>query len=376
MSDLSASRRKKARRNVLVVATLLATLTLAFAAGPSRVFLPLLTGVEQQATPRPTTSATPRPVISAGATPGSTTQPLPNATATPLATRQPTPLPTAGSSQPTLGGCSMFPADNPWNRDISAAPLHPRSAAFVASINAGGSGFLHPDWSSNPDTGIPFVVVPAAQAPVPVTFRYADESDPGPYPVPADAPIEAGSDRHVLVLRQSECKLYELFAAGYVGPGWTAGSGAIFDLRSNALRPDGWTSADAAGLPILPGLVRYDEVQAGAIRHALRFTARQTQRGYIHPATHQAGHGDDPDLPPMGLRLRLRADYDLTGYSGAARVVLEALKRYGMIVADNGGSWFITGSGDPRWDDENLEQLKRVPGSAFEAVYTGEVITP
>jgi hypothetical protein len=256
-------------------------------------------------------------------------------------------------------------------------PTHPNSANYIASIEESGRRFLHPDFGANPDYGIPFVIVPEDQPLVPITFTdYGDESDPGPYPVPPDAPVEGGSDRHVLVLQSGACKLYELFNANYVGPQWEASSGAVWDLNSNARRPEGWTSADAAGLPILPGLARYDEVESGAIHHALRFTVWRSQRGYIYPATHYAGATDDPNFPPMGLRLRLRADYDISGYRGHTRVILEALKRYGMIVADNGSSWFISGATDSRWNDDDLNQIKRVPSSAFEAVYTGEVITP
>jgi hypothetical protein len=280
----------------------------------------------------------------------------------------------AGS--PTLAGCPMFPPDNPWNRDISRDPVDPQSAAYIASISQDRTN-LHPDFGANPAYGIPFVVVPGSQPKVPITFTdYGDESDPGPYPVPPDAPVEAGSDRHVLVLNSGECRLYELFNASYVGPGWEASSGAIFDLRSNALRPDGWTSADAAGLPILPGLARYDEVAAGEIRHALRFTVRRSQRAYIHPATHFASTSSDPALPPMGLRLRLKASYDLSRFHGQSLVILRALQRYGMIVADNGASWFISGATDPRWDDDDLNQLKTVPGNAFEVVQTGPIIKP
>jgi hypothetical protein len=204
-------------------------------------------------------------------------------------------------------------------------------------------------------------------------FDYDDESDPGPYPFPPDAPIEAGSDAHVLVLDRDACRLYETFDSRFVGPGWRCGSGAVFDLRSNALRPDGWTSADAAGLPILPGLVRRDEVLSGEIRHALRFTTRRTQRAYVHPATHFASSDTDPALPPMGLRVRLEAAYDLTGFRGNARVILTALKRYGMFVADNGSDWFITGETNTAWDDDDLNQLKTVPGSAFEVVKLGSI---
>ena len=290
-------------------------------------------------------------------------------------------VPSAGVS-PTIGGCAVFPADNPWNRDISCDPVDPNSDRYIASINQGAE-FLHADFGSNPGWGIPYTVVPESQPFVAIVFdEYPEESDPGPYPVPADAPIEGGSDatgdRHVLVLQSGACKLYELYHAhkDAEGPGWHAGSGAIFDLSSNQLRPEGWTSADAAGLPILPGLVRYDEVAAGQITHAVRFTVWRTQHAYVHPATHAAGATTDPAYPPMGLRVRLKASYDLTPFSGSARVILSALKKYGMIVADNGTSWYITGAPDPRWNDSNLDQLKTVPGNAFEVVKVGTIIYP
>jgi hypothetical protein len=288
-------------------------------------------------------------------------------------------LPTVanGSASPQLGGCPVFPADNAWNQDVSGLPVDPGSAAYIASINASGKLFLHADFGENQSYGIPFVVVPASQPMVPINFvEYPAESDPGPYPIPANAPVEGGGggDSHVLVLRQGECKLYELYHGAYTGPGWDAGSGAVWDLRSNALRPAGWTSADAAGLPILPGLARYDEVAAGAIRHALRFTVWKSQRGYILPATHAAGSTSDPSYPPMGLRLRLKASYNISGFTGQSRVILEALRRYGMIVADNGSSWFISGATDPHWVDNDLNQIKGVPGSAFEVVQTGTVV--
>ncbi len=276
---------------------------------------------------------------------------------------------TTGS--PSIAGCPLFPPDNPWRRVISHAPLHPRSAAWVANI--GGSRFLHPDFGSNPSYGIPYSVVPASQPKVPISFTaYGDESDPGPYPIPSGARIEAGGDAHVLVA-SGDCHIYELFGAARSGSGWTAQSGAVFDLRSNALRPAGWTSADAAGLPILPGLVRRDEVLAGRIDHALRFTISTSQRGYISPATHQAGSTRDPDVAPMGARFRLKASFDLSRYHGAARVILQCLKTYGMFVADNGSNWFLSGATDSGWDDADLHQLKSVPGSAFEAVDTGPV---
>ncbi|HEY7410483.1 MAG TPA: hypothetical protein VII13_07085 [Vicinamibacteria bacterium] len=279
--------------------------------------------------------------------------------------------PEAPAEGPRVAGCPVFPADNSWNRDVSGDPVDPGSDAYVASIGAGR--FLHPDFGSDPTYGIPWITVPGSQPRVPVSFYYADESDPGPYPIPPDAPVEAGGDRHVIVVDRDACRLYETFDSLYVGPGWSCGSGAVFDLRSNRLRPDGWTSADAAGLPILPGLVRLEEVQAGEIRHALRFTTRRTQRAYVHPATHFASSSRDAALPPMGLRVRLKASYDLGRFRGASLVILTALRRYGMFVADNGSDWFITGETNTRWDDADLAQLKTVPGSAFEVVRLGEI---
>jgi hypothetical protein len=272
--------------------------------------------------------------------------------------------------------CPIFPQSNPLNQDISHAPVDPRSAAYIASI--GLTGHLHPDFGTNPSYGIPYTVVGAHQPKVPISFtEYGEESNPGPYPIPANAPVEGageGGDRHVLVLQKGSCKLYELYAAHRSGAGWEAGSGAVFNLRSNALRPNGWTSADAAGLPILPLLVRYEDVRSGAIDHALRVTVSRTQKGFIHPATHYASSSSDPNLPPMGLRLRLKGSFNMAGYHGETLVLLRALKRYGLIVADNGSSWYITGAPDSRWNDEDLEQIKRVPGSAFEAVQTGPVL--
>jgi hypothetical protein len=276
---------------------------------------------------------------------------------------------------PVIGGCPVFPADNPWNTDITNFPVSSRSAAYLQRIAQVGGSLLHPDFGSNPSYGIPYVVVPANQPLVPITYNaYGPQSDPGPFPIPLNAPVEGGSDRHVLTVQQGSCQLYELFAASRSGAGWVAGSGAKFDLNSNALRPAGWTSADAAGLPILPGLVRYDEVAAGRIAHALRVTFAQTQAGYISPARHLASSSTDVNLPPMGLRLRLRAGYDISGFTGESRVVLEALRHYGMLVADNGSNWYITGATDPRWNDDDLDQLKSVPASAFEVVETGPVV--
>jgi len=286
-------------------------------------------------------------------------------------------VPDPDAGPPRIEGCQIFPADNPWNRDISGDPVDGNSGAYITHMN-GNTRFLHPDFGSNPAYGIPYVVVSGSQPKVPVSFYYADESDPGPYPIPPGAPVEGGSsstgDRHVLVLDKDHGLLYETYDSHYVGPGWQCGSGAVFDLGSNRLRPDYWTSADAAGLPILPGLVRYDEVEAGEIRHAIRFTVQSTQRAFIHPATHYASSNMDPAAPPMGLRVRLKADYDIARFTGASRVILTAMKKYGMILADNGSDWFFTGATDPRWNDADLNQLKTVPGNAFEAVFSGPII--
>jgi hypothetical protein len=284
-------------------------------------------------------------------------------------------------SGPSLGGRRPFPPDNPWNTDISRAPVDPNSDALIASI--GLDTGLHPDfgtlWEGRP-IGIPYTVVPGDQPRVPVTFGYADESDSGPYPIPPDAPVEggagAGGDRHVLVIDRDNWMLYELFDAERLDGGrrWKAMSGAIFDLSTNTLRPAGWTSADGAGLPIFPGLVRYDEViEQGAINHALRFTARRTRRAYVAPARHYASRYTDPNLPPMGMRVRLKAAYGTSGFPPSLRVVLSALKAYGMYLADNGSNWFITGAPDPRWNDEELSLIRRVKGRDFEVVQMGEV---
>jgi hypothetical protein len=277
-------------------------------------------------------------------------------------------------------GCPILPADNPINQEVAGLPESPQSQQYIESI--GLSAHLHPDFGNNPSYGIPFEVVGPEQAKVPIKFgAYKKESDPGPYPIPPDAVIEGGGkngkgkgDKHVLVMQEGSCMLYELYKATRKGEGWKAASGATFNLRSDALRPEGWTSADAAGLPIFPLLARYPEVQAGAIDHALRVTVPESQKGYIHPATHYASSSTDPALPPMGLRLRLKAGYSLEGFTGQSLIVLEALKRYGLIVADNGSPWYVTGAPSAGWNEENLQQIKQVPGSAFEAVETGPII--
>jgi hypothetical protein len=272
----------------------------------------------------------------------------------------------------------VFPADNAWNRDVSTLRVDANSANYLAGIaGLGGNQKLHADFGGAGEYGIPYITVPGTQAKVPVDFTdYGDESDPGPYPIPLAAPIEGdgGGDAHVLAVDRDHCRLYELYTANAGASRWSAASGAVFDLTSNALRPEGWTSADAAGLPIFPGLVRYDEVASGHIDHALRFTVSKSQRAYLHPATHWASSSTNANLMPMGLRLRLKANFDVSSYSGESRVVLSALQKYGMIVADNGSNWFISGAQDTRWDDEDLNQLKTVPGSAFEVVNTGETL--
>jgi hypothetical protein len=285
-------------------------------------------------------------------------------------------LPTAAQAAPHIGGCPVFPRSNPWNQRVDRLPVHPNSDAIVRSIGLGDT--MHADfgsglWEGGP-IGIPFVTVGKRQPRVPVSFDYADESDRGPYPVPRNVPIEGGrqsdGDRHVIVVDRTRCRLYELYAA-YAHAGgarWSAGSGAIWNLRSNHLRPRGWTSADAAGLPILPGLARYAEVRRGHIDHALRFTADRTRNAFVFPARHFASSLTDPNLPAMGQRLRLKRGFDISRFPRQARIVLRALKRYGMILADNGSSWYVSGAPDPRWSNDQLHTLGRVPGSAFEVV--------
>jgi hypothetical protein len=268
------------------------------------------------------------------------------------------------AQSPQIAGCPMYPPDNIWNTPIEKAPVARNSARYIDSM--GASKNLHPDFG--PDGGIPYVVVPPSQPNVPVQIRYPDESDPGPFPIPPNPPIEKGSDNHMLILQQGTCMLYELFAAKLQPTGWSASSTAVFDLRSNALRPDGWTSADAAGHAILPGLVRYEEVAAGEIRHALRMTAARTRREYVWPARHYASNTTDSQYPPMGQRFRLKASYDISGFPSEVQVILRSLKKYGAIISDNGSSWFLTGAEDPRWNVETMAAIKTVLGSDMEAV--------
>jgi hypothetical protein len=283
---------------------------------------------------------------------------------------------------PSLGGRAVFPVDDPWNRDISRLPVDPNSDALIRSI--GIEKPLHPDFGTvyaGAPIGIPYVVVPGTQPRVPVRFEYADESDPGPYPIPPGAPIEGGpkgeGDRHVLVIDRDNWKLYELFSAHPQPDGsWQAGSGAIFDLKTGAPRPVGWTSADAAGLPIFPGLVRYEEACGQKeITHSLRFTCRRTRRAYTPPARHFASRLGDANLPPMGMRVRLRASFDLDGFPPAVQVILVALKCHGMFLADNGSDWYISGAPDRRWDNNELHALKRVKGRDLEVVKMDGIVS-
>jgi hypothetical protein len=276
----------------------------------------------------------------------------------------------------------VFPASNDWNRDVTADPVDPRSDALLTHMGAAALK-LHADFGADPRAGIPYVVVPASQPRVPMTFTFASQSDPGPYPVPDDVPIQGGrdapGDRHAVVVDSGACLLYETYDTHWLGPGlgYRAGSGALFDLRTGALRPDGWTSATASGLPILPGLARYEEVAvAREIRHALTFTAGTAARAFVHPGTHP-GNSDDSDAPPMATRIRLRGSYDLSATTGMSRVILLALQRYGMFLIDEAEGSFaaISGATDSRWDDRDLDQLKAVPLSAFEVVKLPPVLT-
>ena len=295
---------------------------------------------------------------------------------------------------PSLGACQVFPKapgpanapsaadESAWNQDISQAPLDPNSAGYIAYINAHGGDSVHPDFGSPPEYGFPYAVVGKKQKRTKVHFTaYGDESTHGAYRVPLKALVEGGrasdGDRHVLAVDRKRCKLFELyraFAQKRPKPHWNADGGVIWDLRSAGLRTDGFTSADAAGLPIFPGLARYDEAAAGHMDHALRMTVSTTQDAWVHPATHCAGSGSDPSAPPMGLRLRLKAGYDISGFTGPAHAIAVALKQYGTFVADNGSNWYISGTSDRRWPDENLDQLKSIPGSAFEVVQSAAAI--
>lgn len=293
----------------------------------------------------------------------------------------------AVAAQPTVKGakhCKVFPADNAWNQPVDALPVATDSRRLVDSI--GAQATAHADfgsgkWEGAP-IGIPYVVVSSKTKKRKVSFGYADESDRVRYPIPRNAPIEGGrkssGDRHVIAIDKSHCRLYELYAAYPKAGGrrWKAGSGAVWSLKSNKLRPSGWTSADAAGLPIYPGLARYDEVARGAIEHALRFTAPRTRKSYVYPARHQAGSSDDPELPPMGARIRLKQSVDIASFPKQSRVILSALRRYGAILADNGSAWYFSGAPDSHWNNDDLHSLGRLSGSDFEVVDTSSLPTP
>ena len=272
-------------------------------------------------------------------------------------------------TMPGAPNCPIFPSTNVWNRPVANLPVAKNSAKIIKSIGLGIG--LHPDFGSYAGYGIPYNVVDSSTPMVRVKFYfYGSESDKGPYPIPANPSIEYGSDHHLLIVDKSNCHLYELWAVKKTRTGWEAGSGAIWNLKSNHLRPAGWTSADAAGLPILPGLVRYDEVQSGVINHALRFTVNVTRKSYVYPARHEAGSTTSANFPPMGLRLRLKASVSLAGFSKEDQVLLTAMKTYGIIVADNGSPWYITGAPNPNWDDSDLHLIDRISGSDFEVVNT------
>ena len=286
----------------------------------------------------------------------------------------------AAPTPPKIGGCQVFPATNAWNERVDKLPVAANSTTIIASIGVGGG--VHADFGSGlwdgSRIGIPYTVVHGKTTPkVRLRFEYADESDKGPYPIPANVPIEGqpstsnDGDRHALIVDRDSCKLYELYALQRTGSAWTAGSGAIFDLRSNKVRPAGWTSADAAGLPILPGLARWDgDASTGAIRHALRFTVERTRKAYVYPARHYASSSTDPSLPPMGLRVRLKASVDISHLPRQARIVAQAMKTYGMILADNGSNWYVSGAPSPRWSNDQLHALGALHGSDFEVVDT------
>jgi len=287
----------------------------------------------------------------------------------------------SGSASPALGGCPVFPASNVWNQRVDTLPVESDSAQLIASI--GLDNGVHADFGSGlyagSSIGIPYVVVHGKTTPKSrVKFDYSDESDKGPYPIPTNVPIEGyphsgDGDRHALILDRDTCKLYELYALRRSGSGWAAGSGAIWNLRSNALRPAGWTSADAAGLPILPGLARWNDVAAGQIDHALRFTASRTRNTYIYPARHEASSSTDPSLPPMGLRVRLKASVDISKLPPQARIVAQAMKTYGLILADNGSPWYVSGAPNAHWSNDQLHALGALHGSDFEVVDTSKL---
>jgi hypothetical protein len=319
------------------------------------------------ATSRPGSKAKPTPTPAGKEGNGPTTAPTSGPTSAP--TPRPTPKPTAKPvAIPPLSHCQIFPSSNQWNEKVNSLPVASDSAAMISAIGAGVG--VHPDFDSSPSDGIPYNIVGTSTPRSTVTFQYSSESDHVGYPIPAKPKIEGGSDGHLLMIDTNACRLYELFDATQSNGRWHAGSGATWSLNSNAVRPAGWTSADAAGLPIFPGLARYDQVATGVIDHALRFTAPDSCAGYVYPARHEAGSGSCSVEPPMGLRVRLKASFDISHFSAQTRVILQALKTYGMILADNGSPWYISGAYSPSWDDDGLHNLNQVKGSDFEVVDT------
>jgi hypothetical protein len=336
-------------------------------AGPTSFAAIGPTAIPGSTDPRPTPIPTKKPSSNTASGPSATPKPTPRPTPR-ATTKPPAPDPT-----PRPAPCTLFPSDNVWNERVDNLPVASNSDAMVAAI--GLNAALHPDfsslaWNGGMGYGIPFNKVSSSTPTFHVSFAYGGESDAGPYPIPANPKIEGGSDAHLLLWDTQGCDLYEIFDASHSGGSWHGGSGAIWDLRSNHLRPNGWTSADAAGLPILPGLARYDEVADGVIRHALRFTAPDTCSGHIYPARHDAGSGSCSLNPPMGLRVRLKASVDPSVFGPQARVIVVALQRYGMLLADNGSAWYVTGAPNANWNDDQLHKLNQLHGSDFEVVDT------
>jgi hypothetical protein len=330
-----------------------------------------LVAIGPTASPRSGPTPDPTNKSSSGSEPAPTPKPKPKPD--PAPTPKPTPKP---DPTPKPAPCRLFPSDNVWNQRVDGLPVDAKSATYIESI--GLDKALHPDfsslaWNGGKGYGIPFNKVSSSTPTYHVRFDYDDESDPGPYPIPSNPKIEGGSDAHLILWDTQGCDLYEIFAADKSGGHWFGGSGAIWNLRSNKLRPNGWTSADAAGLPILPGLARYDEIADGAIRHALRFTAPRTCPDHIYPARHDAGDWPCSTYPPMGLRVRLKSSVDLSGFEPQARVILVALKRYGMLLADNGSAWYVTGAPNAHWNDDDLHDFNQLHGSDFEVVDTSDL---
>jgi hypothetical protein len=333
---------------------------------------PSTTSSAKAAATKSTAPATPKPTAA--------TPPAKPTTAPKPTTPAPPPVKASGSDVLAGTSCQVFPADNYWHADIASLPVDVHSAAWLSAMG-GSTRKLHPDFGPSGDTanpyGIPVTVVPAGQTRVPVTFQYADESDPLKYPLGANTKIEGGAnsggDMHAIMVTADTCELFETWDTSDTASGWTAGSGAHWSLSSDALRPNTWTSADAAGLPILPGLLRYDEVASGHVDHAIRFTTNVTDDSFLWPARHAASSNHNTSLPPMGARFRLKASFSLAGYSAQTQTVLRAMQTYGLVLADNGSPWYFQGTADNAWPDTLISQLKTIPASAFEAVDTSSL---